>query len=86
MFLAQGEWSFQTHGISLSAGSSATVVRVGDGMTLPVTTRQTGGGGPPNSLVIVPDGWTPQAGQTYRVTVDGLSVGEITYEVTLVEC
>ena len=55
-------------------------------MTLPVTTRQTGGGGPPNSLVIVPDGWTPQAGQTYRVTVDGLSVGEITYEVTLVEC
>ncbi|MCB9603643.1 MAG: hypothetical protein H6721_05985 [Sandaracinus sp.] len=86
MFLAQGEWSFQTHGISLSAGSSATVVRVGDGMTLPVTTRQTGGGGPPNSLVIVPDGWTPEAGQTYRVTVDGLSVGEISYEVTLVEC
>jgi len=85
-FLAEGEWSFQTHGISLSGDASAIVVRVSDGVTLPVTTRQTGGGGPPNSLVIVPDGWRPAAGETYRVTITGLSIGELTYETTLIAC
>lgn len=86
VFLGEGEWSFQTHGVSLSGDASATVVRVSDGMTLSVTTRQTGGGGPPNSLVIVPDGWRPSAGETYRVTITGLSIGELTYETTLVAC
>ncbi len=86
IFLAEGEWSFQAHGVSLSGGSTAIVVRVSDGMELPVTTRQTGGGGPPNTLAIVPDGWRPAAGETYRVTITGLSVGELTYETTLVSC
>jgi hypothetical protein len=86
IFLAEGEWSFQTHGISLAGDASAVVVRVSDGTTLSVTTRQTGGGGPPSSLVIVPDGWRPAAGETYRVTITGLSIGELTYETTLIEC
>lgn len=72
--------------MSLSSASTAVVVRVSDGMELPVTTRQTGGGGPPNTLAIVPDGWRPAAGETYRVTITGLSVGELTYETTLVRC
>ena len=31
-------------------------------------------------------GWSPQVGETYRVTIVGTSSGDITYEVELVGC
>ena len=31
-------------------------------------------------------GWTPAAGETYRVTIHYTSVGDIVYETTLVSC
>jgi uncharacterized protein YkwD len=79
-------WSFQANAISLSGGSTVEVVRVSDGAPLTVSVYQTGGGGPPPSIAFTPMGWTPAAGQTYRVTITGTSAGDITYEVTLVSC
>ena len=55
-------------------------------MSLPVEDYQTGGMGPPNALGFTPMGWTPQAGETYRVTITDTSAGDITYETTLVDC
>ncbi len=83
---AQYTWSFQVNSISLQSGSSAEVVRTSDGMSLPVEDYQTGGMGPPNALGFTPMGWTPQAGETYRVTITDTSAGDITYETTLVDC
>ncbi len=88
MLMARGTvtWSFQANSFSLPSGTTAEVVRVSDGMNLPVTSYLTGGGGPPPSVGFTPSGWTPQAGQTYRVTIRGTSMGDITYETTLVDC
>ncbi|MFK7990696.1 MAG: CAP domain-containing protein [Sandaracinaceae bacterium] len=79
-------WSFQAHTISLESGADAEVVRVSDGAVLPVDTYTTAGGGPPRSVGFTPNGWTPEAGETYRITITGTSAGDITYEVNLVSC
>ena len=43
--------------------------------SLAVDVYTTGGGGPPQSIAFTPQGWDPEAGQTYRVTVIGTSAG-----------
>lgn len=57
-----------------------------DGASLAVDSYVTGGGGPPRSVAFTPRGWTPAAGETYRVTIRGTGMGDITYETTLVAC
>jgi len=79
-------WSFHAEDISLLSGARAEVVRVSDSMSLPVDSYLTGGGGPPPTVGFTPMGWTPAAGETYRVTIFGTSAGDITYETTLVRC
>ncbi|MCB9597791.1 MAG: CAP domain-containing protein [Sandaracinaceae bacterium] len=82
---AQNTWSFHSNGPNVGS-STATVVRVSDGMDMPVESYLTGGGGPPPSVGFTPMGWTPAAGETYRVTIHDTSVGDIVYETTLVSC
>lgn len=79
-------WSFQSYTVGMTSETDATITRVSDGANLPVITGQTGGFGPPPALRIEPDGWTAEAGQTYRVTITNLRDGDISYEVQVVDC
>ena len=45
----------------------------------------TGSYGESNSIRLVPMGWTPAAGQSYTVTVSGIST-PISYTVDFVDC
>jgi hypothetical protein len=83
--LAQDTWSFHAHGISLR-GTAVTVERARDRALLPVESYSPGLSGPPPSVGFTPSGWTPAAGETYRVTIEETSVGPVTYEVNLVGC
>jgi hypothetical protein len=62
------------------------MARVSDGASLAVTmsTLQQGYGQP--AIAWVPSGWTPAAGEAYRVTVSGLTGGDVTYVVKPVTC
>lgn len=79
-------WSFHVESIGLNRDASAEVQRVSDGAALAVEHYYIEGSGPPDSLGFTPSGWTPAAGETYRVTIHGTSAGDVTYEVTLVSC
>lgn len=78
-------WSFHANSISLG-GASVDVVRVSDGAALAVDAYEAGLSGPPPSIGFTPRGWTPTAGETYRVTIRGTSAGDITYDVIPVDC
>lgn len=78
-------WSFHSRSIGIS-GATATVTRVSDGAPLAVTSRVLPSGYGPDTLAFAPMGWTPAAGQTYRVSIAGTSAGTIDYEVDLVSC
>jgi len=81
-------WSFHPgeSGFSVSGGE-ASVVRVSDGASMPVTSTATGSFGlPPGAVVWSLDGWTAEAGETYRVTIAGLRDGDVTYDVEVVDC
>lgn len=86
METARYTWSFHVESIRLNADATAEVVRVSDGMSLPVDSYYIEGFGPPTSLGFTPNGWSPAAGETYRVTIRSTSAGDVTYEVTPVSC
>lgn len=86
VFVAEDEWSFQGYAVGLRRESSARVVRISDGMEMPVMTEVMFGGGQPDIVKIVRDGWSVSAGDRYRITITGLSGGDITYETHLIDC
>jgi uncharacterized protein YkwD len=69
-----------------TANAMIAMTRVGDSTSMPVTrmTLQQGFGQP--AISWKPMGWTPAAGETYRVTVSGLTGGDVTYLVKPVTC
>jgi hypothetical protein len=77
-------WSVQTvRSISLTA---ASVVVTSGGTNMPMTMSQlTGSYGESNAIRLVPMGWNPAAGQSYTVTVSGVST-PISYTVDFVDC
>lgn len=81
----RGSWSFHSNRIAMG-GATVTVVRVGDGMMLPVTVGHPPDGYGPSTVSWDPMGWSPAVGQRYRVTIDGIAGGPITYEVEPVSC
>lgn len=84
---ATDTWSFHGNSIGIQSDATVEVVRVSDGQALAVEHYYIGGGfGPPVTLGWTPSGWTPTAGERYRVTIRGTSAGDITYEVHLVGC
>ncbi|MEM9071411.1 MAG: CAP domain-containing protein [Myxococcota bacterium] len=78
-------WSFHTYSVRLE-DASVSITRVSDGAPLEVTTDFIAGRGPPPSLRIERQGWTPTAGETYRVTVSLSDGSNITYDVMPVDC
>ena len=82
--LSQTGWSVQTtRSISLT---SATVTVTSGGADRPVTLSQlTGSYGESNAIRLVPMGWTPAAGQSFTVTVSGVSI-PISYTIDFVDC
>ena len=77
-------WSVQTQrSITLT---SATVSVTSGGADRPMTmTQLTGTYGESNAVRLVPMGWTPAAGQSYTVTVSGITT-PISYTVDFVDC
>jgi len=78
-------WSFHSNALSLGA-ATVSVVRISDGAALTVTVSHPADGYGPRTVAFSPSGWTPTAGERYRVTVSGTSAGDISYEVALVSC
>jgi hypothetical protein len=77
-------WSVQSEDIDVRM-ATVTITTSG-GMSMPVTASAlTGNYGSTRGLRIVPDGWDPVAGETYTVTLGGISEA-ITYAVQMVDC
>jgi hypothetical protein len=77
-------WSVQTQRSVSLTGASVTVTS--GGTNAPMTMSQlTGSYGESNAIRLVPMGWTPAAGQSYTVTVSGVSI-PISYTVDFVDC
>ena len=82
--LSQTGWSVQT--VRNIALTGATVAVTSAGADRPMTVSQlTGSYGESNAIRMVPMGWTPAAGQSYTVTVSGVSI-PISYTIDFVDC
>ncbi len=78
-------WTFH-HKQSVSA-SEMTVVRQSDAAELPMEKMPLSGGyGSYSTMAFRPSGWSPAAGETYLVTVEGVGSGPITYELKPTSC
>lgn len=77
-------WSW--HSTSSVAGATVEVVRVSDGMTMPISSYIPPNGFGVNAVAWTLDGWSAAVGETYRVTISGVSGAPITYEVEVVSC
>jgi uncharacterized protein YkwD len=81
------QWRWTVHGNIPLNGASATVVRLSDGASLPVTFQILVGSYGQAAAALVRDGWNPVAGETYTVTVTGQGgVGTLTYDVKPTSC
>ncbi len=78
------EWSF--HYPAGMTTATATVKDMGSGQNLTVTTTMLPSGYGDDTFEITPSGWTPKAGDIYRVTVTPNSKAPIVYDVALVTC
>jgi len=76
-------WSIQSEDIDLG---DATVTVTSGGTDLAVdVSNLTGNYGSTEGIRIVPNGWEPEAGQTYAVAVAGVTP-PIAYEIQIVDC
>lgn len=74
------------HKLSVSA-AEMTVTRQSDGPDLAMEKMPLSGGYASYSTIAFrPNGWSPAAGETYVVTVDGVGTGPITYELKPTSC
>jgi hypothetical protein len=78
-------WSFHAAGVTFG-NAAITVVRVDDGMNLPVSIVQLPAGYGVDAVGFARGGWQAEAGKTYRVTVAGTGLGKVTYDVKPVNC
>jgi hypothetical protein len=83
--LAGWTWSF--HG-SLGGVSTAVVTmrRVDDDAVLAVNMLPLAQGYGEDAISWTPNGWMPEAGKTYRVTVSGITGGDVVYDVKPIAC
>ncbi|MEO6601819.1 MAG: CAP domain-containing protein [Polyangiaceae bacterium] len=79
------QWSFEGS-LAGTAKATASVLRVEDNMTLPVTQQALSQGYGQDTMSFKPNGWTAEAGKTYRVTISGLTAGNVVYDVRPVVC
>lgn len=81
----RGLWSFHSNRLALGS-ATPSVVRVSDGAALGVSVSHPPDGYGPSTVAWQPMGWSATVGERYRVTIDGVSGGPITYEVEPVSC
>ena len=85
--LTVAQWTWTFHGSDGGIpNATITVLRVDDNTPLAVDVLELSQGYGQNAISWVPMGWTVQPDTTYRVTVSGLNGGDVTYEVTPVDC
>ena len=79
------QWSFEGS-IAGTPDATATVLRVDDNQALAVTVVKLSQGFGQNTMSFKPMGWSAEAGKTYRVTIAGLTGGNVVYDVKPVTC
>lgn len=85
--LTTASWTWTFHGsLGGIANATATVLRVDDNMALPVTMKKLSQGYAQDTTSWIPNGWKAEAGKTYRVTVSGLSGGDVVYDFKPIAC
>ncbi len=82
---ANWTWTFQGSLAGL-AGGTASVLRVDDATPLAVKMMPLSQGYGEDTISWVAQGWTAEAGKTYRVTITGLPGGDVVYDVKPVQC
>jgi hypothetical protein len=83
--MAQWTWTF--HGNQGGVpNAQISVLSVDDNMPLSVQVNTLSQGYGEEAIAWVPEGWQAQAGKTYRVTVTGVSGGDVVYDVKPVNC
>jgi uncharacterized protein YkwD len=81
------QWTWSFHGsLGGIANASITMLRVDDNTPLSVAVQTLNQGYAQDAISWTPKGWAPEVGKTYRVTVSGLSGGDVTYDVKPVSC
>ncbi|MEZ4293382.1 MAG: CAP domain-containing protein [Polyangiaceae bacterium] len=83
--LATWTWTFHAD-IGGVPNAQVTMLRVDDNTPLDVKVQKLNQGYGEDSVSWNPQGWQPEAGKTYRVTVSGLTGGDITYDVKPLAC
>lgn len=83
--IATWTWTFHSNKGG-TANATITMTRVGDGADLPVMRMTLQQGFGQAAISWKPMGWTPTVGESYRVTVTGLTGGDVTYVVKPVTC
>jgi hypothetical protein len=78
-------WSIHSDRVNMN-NAVVTVLRLQDDLEMPIDQRRLeAAGGAGHGLAFIPQGWAPQAGETYRVTVAGLR-DPLEYEVKFIDC
>ena len=83
--IATWTWSFSSN-LGGTVNATVAIKRLGDGATLAVTMMTLSQGYGQNTISWKPSGWTPTAGETYRVTISGVTGGDIVYAVKPITC
>ncbi|MFT3768069.1 MAG: CAP domain-containing protein [Minicystis sp.] len=80
-------WTWSFHGsVGGIPSAQISMLRVDDNTPLDVTVLTLQQGYGQNAISWTPKGWMAEAGKTYRVTVSGLTGGDVTYDVKPVNC
>jgi hypothetical protein len=80
-------WTWSFHGkLGGIANANIAVVRASDHAALAVTRQVLTQGFGQDAIAWAPSGWTPAAGETYRVTISNLTGGDVSYVVKPVTC
>jgi hypothetical protein len=78
-------WSFSSS-LGGTANANIAVVRASDHANLAVTRTTLSQGFGQDTISWLPSGWVPAANETYRVTISGLTGGDVSYAVKPTTC
>ncbi len=79
-------WSFSSSSYSLNSGTEVAVRRLSDSASLQVSTYLPPSGYGQPAIAFSPNGWSPQAGEVYEVTISDSSGPLVVYQVKPVSC
>lgn len=79
-------WSFHLTKGGVIGTAKITVQNLSKGVEAPVTLKTLGNNYGDDAISFYPNGWTPAAGEVYRVTVDVGATGKFVYDVMPVTC